>query len=257
MAISNLDLCPSKIKHRELLKYTDEIIDLYTSRGHTLRQIGIKFNIDKGAIKRILIKNNVSIIDGNSRKTYLKCIDCKQEFLGRNGCSKRCENCNKIKDNSDAKERYRNRYAKHEVCDEVKCLKCRSTIPDARLGREYCDDCKRLRAYENKLRAWRKNPEHYRMKSREHQHNRRARKHGANCTHLDKKFLDILKQEFDMCVYCNRKTKLTIDHIVPLALDGDNSMSNLVLACKSCNSAKCDKRLLNFLWSRRNSLGVK
>ena len=55
MVVDNLDLCSSKIKHRELLKHTDEIVDLYINHNLTLREIGIKFDTDKGAIKRSLV----------------------------------------------------------------------------------------------------------------------------------------------------------------------------------------------------------
>lgn len=46
------------------------------------------------------------------------------------------------------------------------------------------------------------------------------------------------------CVYCGAASDdgaaLTIDHVRPCELGGDNDPSNLVTACLSCNSAKRD-----------------
>jgi hypothetical protein len=55
------------------------------------------------------------------------------------------------------------------------------------------------------------------------------------------------------CVYCARSIYshtdiiLTIDHVTPRELGGDNKHSNLVTACKSCNSAKRDSKLSDFI----------
>lgn len=58
------------------------------------------------------------------------------------------------------------------------------------------------------------------------------------------------------CFYCNapmtigtrEKTDRSIDHIVPLALGGDNSSDNVALCCISCNSSK-RHRLLHEEWT--------
>jgi 5-methylcytosine-specific restriction endonuclease McrA len=47
------------------------------------------------------------------------------------------------------------------------------------------------------------------------------------------------------CAYCGASAEdgvmLTLDHVLACELGGDNSPSNLVTACLSCNSAKQDK----------------
>jgi 5-methylcytosine-specific restriction endonuclease McrA len=44
------------------------------------------------------------------------------------------------------------------------------------------------------------------------------------------------------CVYCGRKMqRLTMDHIIPLVHGGAHTWSNIVPACKSCNSSKRDR----------------
>jgi hypothetical protein len=41
-----------------------------------------------------------------------------------------------------------------------------------------------------------------------------------------------------VCVYCGATTDLTIDHVKPIALGGTHDLTNLVTACRSCNSKK-------------------
>lgn len=40
------------------------------------------------------------------------------------------------------------------------------------------------------------------------------------------------------CYWCNRQTKLTRDHVVPVCNGGDNSDTNVVWACKPCNDER-------------------
>ena len=52
-----------------------------------------------------------------------------------------------------------------------------------------------------------------------------------------------------VCHYCGRSTSpraLTMDHIVPIARGGRSTKSNVVTACKACNTAK--KQLLPMEW---------
>mgnify|MGYP002813225513 FL=1 len=85
--VSNLELCPSKIKHRELLKYADEMVDLYLNKNKTLREIGVLFDTDKST------QYDDSIIS---------CVTCKQDIthhkLGRLFCDQcRPRDCSYLK----------------------------------------------------------------------------------------------------------------------------------------------------------------
>jgi len=42
------------------------------------------------------------------------------------------------------------------------------------------------------------------------------------------------------CLKCDSNSDLTIDHIVPVSLGGDNHHSNLQCLCRKCNSIKSD-----------------
>lgn len=69
------------------------------------------------------------------------------------------------------------------------------------------------------------------------------------------KYISLSKKIGSKCWYCG--TSLTIktcelDHIVPKARGGPDTISNLALSCKPCNRAKWDLHLSEFLqWLKR------
>jgi len=55
---------------------------------------------------------------------------------------------------------------------------------------------------------------------------------------------NIIKRDNHQCQYCGRKTgMMTTDHVIPKALDGDDSWENLVCACLECNNQKGNRIL--------------
>lgn len=48
------------------------------------------------------------------------------------------------------------------------------------------------------------------------------------------------------CVYCGAEGRLQIEHIVPLARGGTNDLTNLTVACKTCNLEKRTKTAEEF-----------
>ena len=54
-------------------------------------------------------------------------------------------------------------------------------------------------------------------------------------------------EAFDFsCAYCGAGTKLTMEHIVPVAKGGRTIKSNIIPACQSCNSSKQDKDMIEW-----------
>ena len=49
------------------------------------------------------------------------------------------------------------------------------------------------------------------------------------------------------CVYCGFEGDLEVDHIIPLTKGGSGADSNLVSACRDCNSSKNNYDLPHFL----------
>lgn len=73
-------------------------------------------------------------------------------------------------------------------------------------------------------------------------HARRARTIQATGNYTSDQ-LSAVYDRHESCIYCQthlEHNEKTIDHVVPLAGGGSNFAQNLVVACRSCNSSKCD-----------------
>lgn len=73
----------------------------------------------------------------------------------------------------------------------------------------------------------------------------RAAKKMAAGTHSISQWLARVEFYGWRCFYCHRhltSATLTCDHRIPLSKGGSNFASNLVPACKTCNSSKGDKK---------------
>ena len=60
----------------------------------------------------------------------------------------------------------------------------------------------------------------------------------------------IFERDDYRCVYCGERfaaRDLTVDHVQPRVRGGDRSEGNLVAACITCNTAKAQRRLADFL----------
>ena len=54
-------------------------------------------------------------------------------------------------------------------------------------------------------------------------------------------------QTGQICNYCGSSEKLALDHIFPQKLGGKDDAENLIFACKSCNSSKGKKDLIEWM----------
>ena len=58
-----------------------------------------------------------------------------------------------------------------------------------------------------------------------------------------------LREESPRCIYCGcaaRPDEMTVDHVKPKARGGSNDVSNLAVACRSCNQSKGDRSPLRW-----------
>ncbi len=51
---------------------------------------------------------------------------------------------------------------------------------------------------------------------------------------------NVFKRDSYQCQYCGTEKELTLDHVLPRSRKGRSSWTNLVTACKSCNTRKGD-----------------
>lgn len=94
---------------------------------------------------------------------------------------------------------------------------------------------------ENRARWARKN---YRLNPddvRNQAHKRRANTKGPGVSAAQ--WRAILSRYGNRCAYCGAEGKLAQDHVVPVSRGGAHEPSNIVPACKPCNSSKCNKLL--------------
>lgn len=59
-----------------------------------------------------------------------------------------------------------------------------------------------------------------------------------------------LQEGFGECVYCGKEADTTFDHLVPLNDGGEDTISNQVPACQSCNSSKNDRDVIAWFSER-------
>lgn len=67
--------------------------------------------------------------------------------------------------------------------------------------------------------------------------------------------LHIYSRDEYTCQYCSGKfseNELTLDHVIPIEKDGQNTEENLVTACKNCNGKKTGLDLEIFLFKNKN-----
>lgn len=88
----------------------------------------------------------------------------------------------------------------------------------------------------------------------EHNRKRRALKlSGTAAELLDVEWEHIKIRQRGVCYYCGRENgSLSQDHVVPLSRGGLHTSGNIVGACKSCNSSKCDSFIVE--WKRRGGV---
>ena len=83
-----------------------------------------------------------------------------------------------------------------------------------------------------------------------HFHNRRARLIGNGGSHTAQEWRDKCAMFANLCAYCGEAKPLVREHKVPLVRGGTNDITNIVPACRSCNSRKGRKTATEYLKGR-------
>lgn len=75
-------------------------------------------------------------------------------------------------------------------------------------------------------------------KMRHYATKRRARRSGNGGSHTLDELIEKFNSLGNVCYYCGRAGKLTVDHNIPLSMGGTDNIDNILPACHSCNSKK-------------------
>jgi 5-methylcytosine-specific restriction endonuclease McrA len=70
---------------------------------------------------------------------------------------------------------------------------------------------------------------------------RRAAKTAAGGAYTYIQWVELCKRYHNKCLSCNKKKRLTPDHVIPISKGGTSNISNIQPLCGSCNSSKGTK----------------
>lgn len=154
----------------------------------------------------------------------------------------RRENADRVR----ARMRERSREAKHlRAAYAAKQRRANPELFRAKRAAYYAQNREREFAQQADYR--RRNPDKFQVLEA----TRRARKRNAAGKGVTANEWSTIKaSSLGLCAYCNARRPLTMDHIDPLALDGEHDVENTAAACRSCNSSKSDTPLLVWLAKR-------
>ncbi len=155
------------------------------------------------------------------------------------------------KERREADRRYRQANKKKRAEDNRRWREANKKQIAQRIRRWRSEHPEKVREY---ARRWvRENPEKKRESDRRYNREnpgkglvnsqrRRARKRNLPATLTLQEWEWLLKKAGHCCVYCLKHESevgtLAQEHIIPLSQNGPYTLSNIVTACKSCNSAK-------------------
>jgi len=168
-------------------------------------------------------------------KTFKICVDCKKEkpwddFIKQRRVCKPCENERQRKYRQQNKEKFKKIYKEYREENRVKILQSQKKWRDNNKGE-----------YQKNWRAENKE------KCAEYKHKRRMRKLNNGRNDLTELQIKELKQRIPFCIICGDDEDLVLDHKMPLSKGGENTLSNITILCRSCNSSKGDKYLFDYI----------
>ncbi len=197
----------------------------------------------------------------------LRCSTCKLEkssdifYKSRNtrtGFHNQCRPCTRATAAKKQKENSRKDYLKHRAARLEAIRQYHKAHPEIvrKAKRAYEDRNRvllRIKGRAHMKRAW-QDPIR-RPKILANVAKRRAVKKGATiCDFTPKQWQDVLGQFDHRCCYCLKlldgltyTSRPTQDHLIPLAKGGNHTLSNIVPACRSCNSQKQARTYAEFL----------
>jgi 5-methylcytosine-specific restriction endonuclease McrA len=176
-----------------------------------------------------------------------RCSRCKEtkpltEFYSdkkeKDGLSFYCKDCDKA---------YQSNWAKNN----------REKI-NARKKKYASENHDKLRASENRRQgAWRKSnrqrlSDYFKQYYQSHKEKyaeigrrRSAQKRGGRGSFTDEQWNELCNRYGNVCLCCRERKTLTVDHIIPLSMGGDNSIDNVQPLCLICNQRK-HKKIIDY-----------
>lgn len=174
---------------------------------------------------------------------------------------RQCLSCEEVKDlNEFSYEKTFNTY-------RTTCKKCRAKVETEKyLDPNFAEKRKSHtrsrrdldRALENE--RYRKDPEKKKASVLKHIRNNpdahRQRRLKRRATQLENGVFIVSPSEIQKilnssCIFCGTTENITVDHLIPLSRGGRHSIGNLAPSCKSCNSSKGTRTVMEFRLNRK------
>lgn len=162
--------------------------------------------------------------------------------------SKECRQCKQIKEESDF-------YPKRRICK-----KCKSSNDSIYRQKQWATDTEARQRHKDTGIAWQQaNREKYNAYQTAYYMNKyytdadfraamllRTHERRTLGTLTVQQWHDICELFSNSCAYCGSEYNLTMDHVVPVASGGLTEYNNIIPACKSCNSSKNAKDIIEW-----------
>lgn len=160
-------------------------------------------------------------------------------------------------------ERVRNRYWEDPETNRERVRNKRAQDPEAHRQyksqwrlRNHQRELERERKYHDANREKRNAASRMYAKANPERGRRAARERRVRLQNLDvlkvtnREWNRILERFRHRCYYCEGQGEMTMDHIIAITRGGRHSIGNLIPACRSCNSSKSDKTIMEWRMGR-------
>ncbi len=142
-----------------------------------------------------------------------------------------CRNCKDTKENSEFTTDSRNKDGTSNLC---KICNLAKVLEYERIKREQKDESFLSKVREKVRRYSRLHPE----KQAERKRRKERIKRTSKGKFTKQEFIELCEKYGNLCLCCKEGKPLTPDHVIPLTLGGENSISNIQPLCRECNSRK-------------------
>lgn len=165
------------------------------------------------------------------------CEECNDKGL------KYCVGCNTVKD--------LDQYTKSGTSYRKMCRPCDAAENREQFNKRYKERPDEMRAMQREYKKTQhyKNKDNaiYKAKNSHKALNYTHKRLGAKGAHTFSQWKETMEAFNNSCVYCgSTEGTLEKDHIVPISKGGTDFISNVVPACRSCNSSKGNKDVVEW-----------
>lgn len=191
------------------------------------REYKIKNRVRLNAARNVKLQEHRAIRN-SYRLNFIKCL--------RDGGYKFCHKCLSVKSVDD--------FTLSDRCEDGSLNHCKTCMFNYRKDwRTKNSEAIKIRKQISLVKQIAKDPISYKQTRTANAHRRRDRKiNNGDVSYITKDVVKYIYEKYNStCLCCGSKSKLSIDHIVPVTKGGLSTVDNLQLLCMLCNIRKSTK----------------